>query len=129
MSQRKRKMCVGEGKKNDPVIFIQSAPLIHSCRSHAKCKKYTERKKGSIDSVSLYISSISFTELTRNFFGSSRVKKSPPSSTASSKLCRNCSWNWTISWMLPNNCIISSDVKSVSAFRGFKYRSIRTLRS
>lgn len=67
--------------------------------------------------------------LTLNCFGSLRILKSGSSSTASSRLCRNIFWNCTISWMLPNNCSMSSPDKNVSSLSGSRYRSIKHIRS
>jgi len=50
-------------------------------------------------------------------------------STACSRLCRNCCWNCTISWMLPNRRSMSSTDRNVSSFSGSRYHSIRQLMS
>lgn len=59
-------------------------------------------------------------KLTLNWLECSNLWKSGSNSRASSRFCRNCRWNVTISWILPNKAWISAFERNVSRFNGSK---------
>lgn len=79
--------------------------------------KRSEKAHGGLDDE---WEGICFQILTRYWLGWSNLWKSGSNSRASTRFCKNCRWNVTISWIFPKRALISAFDRKVSRFKGSK---------